>query len=512
MVFIVIFTVKTYIYKVIKTINMRFIRGSARFQSSFLSLEDRISKDDVVRFIDEVCNDFISSSLHEVDKGKKVTGRKAYHPGDLLKLFVYGYFNGVNSSRKLEKECQRNIEVQWLLEGLAPDHKTISDFRKNNPELIRGLFLFLTSKFKELGLATGRTIAVDGTKIKAYAYREIRLDHLKKKLENLEAQAQKYVDDLAAMDDAEDSIGELEEKKQLLIAELEELERKKKAYSGAVNELESEELKRKCTTDPDARTMKARYGTFLGHNLQIAVDVESHIVTEYLVVSDQNDKGLLATMVEGSSLTMGQRPEEVQADAGYYKKSDIETLENEGTECFVAVNNTKSRLDDETNGLEFIYNSEEDNYRCSRGRILEYFRKKTENGEEKRIYRSQDCSGCPFMEVCTKPVKGERKRTYTRNANQEWLDGYIEKMKSEKGKIKIRQRKAVAEHPFGTMKYYMGQMPTVLRGREKVSTEMGLYAIAYNLKRYMAITDQNRRKTPAVTACSSLKFILLFKN
>jgi transposase len=501
-----------YIYKVIKTFYMRFVRGSARFQQSFLSLDDKIGQDNVVRIIDEVCNAFIVSGLCLVDKGKKMTGRKAYHPGDLLKLFVYGYFNGVSSSRKLERECLRNIELQWLMEGLAPDHKTISDFRKNNPDLIRGLFLFLTRSFKEQGLATGRCIAVDGTKIKAYAYKEYRLDHLKKKLENIENQAAKYMEDLAAIDEAEDSVEELETRKQKLTEELEELERKKKAYSGRVNELESEGLKRKCTTDPDARTMKARYGTFLGYNLQIAVDVDSHFVTEYQLVNGQNDKGLLAPMVEGSAEVMGQTPEEVQADAGYYKKKEVETLEEEGVECFVAVNDTTSRIQDEINGLKFIYNSEEDNYQCSGGRTLDYYRKKTENGEEKRIYKSKDCSGCPFLNVCTKQGSHLRARTYTRNSNQEWLDRYKEKMMSEKGKKKLRQRKAVAEHPFGTMKYYMGQMPTVLRGRKNVSSEMGLYTIAYNLRRYMAILGQNSRQNPAVLAKSCSNFILLFNN
>jgi transposase len=491
---------------------MRFVRGSARFQQSFLSLDDRIGQENVVRVIDGICNEFIVSGLSLTSKGKKVTGRKAYHPGDLLKLFVYGYFNGISSSRKLERECLRNIELQWLLEGLAPDHKTISDFRKNNPDLIRGLFLFLTRSFKEQGLATGRTIAVDGTKIKAYAYKEFRLDHLKKKLENIENQVAKYMEDLAAMDEAEDSVEELEKRKQKLTEELEELERKKKVYSGAVNELESQGLNRKCITDPDARTMKARYGTFQGYNLQIAVDVESHFVTEYQLVNNQNDKGLLAPMVEGSAEVMGNKPEEVQADAGYYKKTEVETLEAEGTECFVAVNNTRSQLKDEGNGLKFVYNSKEDSYRCSGGRTLGFYRIKTENGQKKRIYRSGNCEGCPFLDVCTKPGSYQRARTYTRNPNQEWLDRYREKMIGEKGREKLRQRKAVAEHPFGTMKYYMGQMPTVLRGRKNVSSEMGLYTIAYNLRRYMAILNQNSRENTAVLAKCCPSFALLFNN
>lgn len=489
---------------------MRFVIGSARFQHSLLSLDDRIGSDNVVRYIDDVCNCFISSEIDMDGKGSGSTGRKAYHPGDLLKLFVYGYFNGIASSRKLEKECLRNIEVQWLMEGLAPDHKTISDFRKSNPGLIRGLFIFLMARFKEQGLATGRSIAVDGTKIKAYAAKEIRLGSLKKKLENIESQLSKYLDDLASIDDAEDSIEELEEKKAKLSAEVEELELKKKACTAGIDELEGEGLDRKCTTDPDAKTMKARYGTFFGFNFQIAVDTESHMVTEYAVVTNQNDKGLLATMVEGSGEVMGQKAAEVAADAGYYKGTEIEGLEDNGsgTECFVAVNRTGSQIKDGENGLEFIYDSENNNYTCSAGRILDYYRKKTENGEEKLIYKSRDCTGCPFVDVCTKSGT----RTYTRNANQEWLDRYAEKMGSEKGKEKLARRKSVAEHPFGTMKYYMGQMPTLLRGKEKVSSEMGLYTIAYNLKRYMAIKARHQQKNSCKKGHLPASFLILFKN
>jgi len=487
---------------------MRFKRGSARFQHSLLSLDDQISPHNVIRYMDEVCNDFVAGNTAPPMKGGKTTGRKAYHPVDLLKLLVYGYFNGVSSSRKLEKECLRNVEVQWLLEGLAPDHKTISDFRAVNPELIRGLFLFLLSNFKKQGLATGRTIAVDGTKIKAYAAREICLNSLKRKLENIENQVDKYLAEMAAVDDSEDSIEELEERKNKLSAELEELENKKKACQADISELEDGGLKRKCITDPEAKTMKARYGTFFGYNFQIAVDTENHIVTEYMVVDNQNDKGLLSTMVEGSAGVMGEKADEVLADAGYYKIPEIEALENEGTECFVAVNNTGSQLRDREIGVGFVYDKEKDSYTCSQGRILDFFRNKTENGEEKRIYRSRDCEGCPLVDSCTK----NGRRTLTRNKNQEWIDLYREKMEGEIGKERLTERKSVAEHPFATMKYYMGQMPTLLRGKQKVSSEMALYTIAYNLKRYLTLKDQKHQERTAKNVDTPSNFLLLFLN
>ncbi len=496
---------------------MRFISGVSRIQQSFLSLDDRISSSNSVRLIDETCNEFINGHLESVDtdsvdKGNKDTGRKAYHPADLLKLFVYGYFNGISSSRKLETECLRNLEVQWLLSGLAPDHKTISDFRKDNPELIRGLFVFLLKFFSEKGIAVGKKIAVDGTKVKAYASKEIKANGLKKKLKNIQGQVEKYMADLARIDDLEDFCEEAEEKKEQLIKEIEVLESKKKEVTEAIDGLEAEGVSRKCLTDQDSKTMKARYGHFFGYNFQIAVDIESHLITEYQLNNRQNDKGLLSVMVAGSQDVTGKKPDEVQADGGYYKATEVEELEMEGTECYVAVNETASRLSDEENGLEFIYDKEKDHYQCSGGRILGFFRKKTEDGHEKRIYKSMDCGGCPFLDVCTKPGSKNRNRTYTRNDNQEWIDAYRLKMRGETGRKKMKQRKAVAEHPFGTMKYYMGQMPTVLRGQKKVSSEMGLYSIAYNLRRFIAIKAKNPTISWPDSGILDFKFLYLFNN
>lgn len=496
---------------------MRFVRGNSRFQQSFLSLDDRISSGNTVRLIDDICNDFIVNHLDSIDKesedkGNKDTGRKAYHPGDLLKLFVYGYFNGVSSSRKLETECYRNMEVQWLLSGLVPDHKTIADFRKDNPELIRGLFVFLVKWFIGKGIAVGKKIAVDGTKIKAYASKEIKLDGLKKKLKNIQQQVEKYMADLAKIDELEDFCEEAEGKKEQLIKEIEELENKKKEVTGAIDGLNAEGLSRRCLTDPDSKTMKGRYGHYLGFNFQISVDTEHHILTDYRLNNHQNDKGLLSSMVAGSEDVTGEKPEEVQADGGYYKATEIEEIEKAGTECYVAVNETPSKINDEENGLEFIHDKEKDHYVCSQGRILGYSRKKTEQGYEKRIYKSKDCSGCPLLDICTKPGSKDRNRTYTRNHNQEWIDAYRQKMKSKTGKEKMKQRKAVVEHPFGTMKYYMGQMPTLLRGKEKVSTEMGLYSIAYNLKRFLAIKAKNPTISGSNFGILDFKFLYLFTN
>jgi transposase len=481
----------------ITVINMRFNIGTERYQYTLLSLDDQIAGDNVVRFIDKVCGDFISSKVL-VDifaKGAGETGRKAYRPCDMLRLYVYAYFNGVSSSRKIERECRRNIELRWLLSGLAPDHKTISDFRKDNADLIREFFLFLNKAFVDQGLVKGKSIAVDGTKVKAYASRGAGLDELRKKLENVEDQIETYLKKLSDIDRAEEDVEQLEDKKADLEKQIGELESKKKGFEASLEELKKEGLDKKCLTDPEAKKMKGRYGTYWGFNLQIAVDTQSHMVTEYRLTSNQNDKGLLEQMATGSETVTGEKPVEVYADGGYYKGTELDRMEQNGTECFVAVNHTSAQLGDRKNGIALEYNRQEDLYTCSQGRRLLYHRKKTENGETKRIYKSEGCGGCPLVAVCTKSGT----RTTTRNENQEWIDAYHRKMDSREGRERMKKRKSVAEHPFGTMKYYMGQTPVLLRGKRKVSTEMALYVIGYNIRRYMAAKREERGQKGAVS-------------
>lgn len=467
---------------------MRYRRGTSRYQQSFLSIDDQISRKNVIRVIDKICEDYIDQFAKiGFEKGDKETGRKAYHPADLLKILVYGYFNGISSSRKLERESGRNMELKWLTSDLVPDHKTISDFRKDNPEMINGLFKYLIDMFKQQGLVTGKCVAVDGSKIKAYAIQEINIDSIKQKLEGIEEQVKKYLKEMEDIDQSEDEVEELSKKKMELEKEIERLESKKNAYEESKKYLEEVEEKRICTTDPEAKMMRGRYGKYWGYNVQTAVDTDHHLLTSIQVTDNQNDKGLLSPMIEASEETTGQQPEEALADGGYYKINEVEGLEEKGTTCYVAINRTCSQAKDQANGIEFTYNKDEDRYYCSEGKKLDYSRKKTIDGKEARVYRGVECSGCSKKDICT---RGEQ-RTVQRNENQEWIDAYHIKMGSDEGKNKMSNRKSVVEHPFGTMKYDMGQIPILLRGKKKVQTEMNLYAIGYNLKRYFNIRTES---------------------
>jgi len=212
---------------------MRFKRGIDRHQISFQSMDDHIEKNNFIRLIDLLCEDHCQ--CYETKKGELETGRRAYHPADLLKIIVYGYFHGVSSSRKLERECGINLEVKWLAQNQVPDHKTLSDFRKDNPSLIETLFTALITKFqKDIG-AVGKKISIDGTKIKAYAKQEISLQEVKEKLENLEAQSKSYLDRMGEIDLLEDDVEQLREARAELQEELVKLEDKKKAYRITIN-------------------------------------------------------------------------------------------------------------------------------------------------------------------------------------------------------------------------------------------------------------------------------------
>jgi hypothetical protein len=229
--------------------------------------------------------------------------------------------------------------------------------------------------------------------------------------------------------------------------------------------------------------MKSRYGMYYGYNVQTAVDPAHHFITRIETTNKQNDKGLLTSMVEGCEHLTGQQADEISADAGYYKIDELETLEKNATVCYVAINRTPSQIKDQLNGLRYTYHKQEDRYYCSEGKKLYYLRKKNVDGRECKVYQGIDCNGCSVKSLCTTA----QHRIVHRNPNQEWIDGYHAKMNSDEGREKIKKRKSIVEHPFGTMKYSMGQIPLLLRGNRKVQTEMNLYAIGYNLKRYLKI-------------------------
>jgi transposase len=448
------------------------------------SIDDYVSLDNIVRFID-VFVDKVLSARPELlfSKGSSAEGRPSYPPDCLIKLLIYGYLNSISSSRKLENETKRNLEVMWLMNNLQPDHWTISNFRKENKELIKQIAIDFRKFLKDSGYIKGESISTDGTKIKAYASREtISLKLIDKKLAQVEKEIERYLTELNQNDAIED------EQKEML-ASSEELKRRIAYLQKQMGELDSqrkllEAIGREslAPADPDARVMKTKDGFLPAYNVQATVDNGSHFITSFEVTGYPNDFHCLEENADTLKEQLDIVPEVYIADGGYANEEQIQSLEEQGVECVVSFpGEPESKKVERDNGIIFTYNEEADCFECSQGKKLILIEKNIKKKNHiYNKYKCNECSGCTVKQHCTKSKTG---RTIVRRTDGEWLDDYKKKSKTNEFKQKFNTRKCVVEHPFGTMKYYMGQIPILLRGKEKVQVEMDLYSTAYNLTR-----------------------------
>ena len=471
---------------------MKYIQPIDRNQYQLMSsLEDLVSAEHPVRIIDSIVDSIVLSNRERFELEKEnEAGRPAYHPTMHLKLYLYGYFNGISSSRKIEVETIRNKEVIWLLGGLTPDHWTISNYRKENGEDIK----FVTKKFREFLKKNGyiklKTVAIDGSKVKANTNREmLTKEKIEIKLEGLDKKMEEYLSKLAENDSRDDIKEEIEfegvenvnMKYVTKIAELkkqvEKLERQKKILE--------EQTGREyiSSADTDARLMKSRDGKIPAYNVQIAVDAENKMIADSEVVTDETDFNQLPQMIESIKEELGQAPEEAIADKGYSALDLIEDLEKKEKGLQVYVSQCTTKRDKEE--IKFHYNKQEDEYECSAGKRLVLFTKNKKDGNSLvNIYRGIECEGCPLRNKCT---DAKKHRTYKRHINEEWREAYRAKMNEKISQGKLAKRKTIVEHPFGTIKYLMGKIPILLRGLSKVQTELNIYTTVYNLKRLINI-------------------------
>lgn len=467
---------------------MRFHEGASRHQLQFFTkLDDLIDQKHYIRLIDLFVDSFLNEYISHFCKGDKAIGRKAYHPGYLLKLFIYSYLNGISSSRKIEKECHRNLEAMWLMCQLAPDHKTISDFRKENGEGIKLAFNKLNLLLKQQGYIKGQTLSIDGSKIRANASMSIDMEGISKKLDNLEDQLNDYLSRIEATDNLDGELEEKEKQKQQLDKEIELLKQQVNKLKQQKEELKRLGTKRLNTTDADARIMKSRQGKHFCYNMQASVDAENHFIASVNTVSNENDKGQLLPVAEQLKKELGLIPKELLADAGYYVVSQIETLEKQGIECYVAINHNQQH----TRGVDFEYDEQNDKYVCSKGQELlpkNGLKRDNKRGTVTQAYIGINCKPCEIRTQCT----FAEARTVYRHMDQERRNTYENKMISPLGKSKLIQRKILSEHVFGTLKYWMGQIPLKTRSLKKVSTEINLYSMCYNLKRLLNIETFDR--------------------
>jgi len=469
---------------------LKYIESSDRHQYQLMnSLDDLVEQGHPVRIIDKIIDSIISGNRERFEKERQTeAGRPKYHESILLKLYLYGYFNGISSSRKLEVETYRNKEVIWLLGNLTPDHWTISNYRKESGENIK----YVTKKFREFlkdnGYIKLKTVAIDGSKVKAYTNKDmLTVEKIETKLKGIDKKIEEYLLRIAGNDKRDELVDEIDggddnrsNKRYLdkiieLQKQVEELQRQKE-------KLEKEGRKLISSSDPEARLMKSRDGKIPAYNVQIAVDTENKMIADSEVSTNENDQELLPVMVNSIKEELGEVPEEAIADTGYDTPDKIEAIEKQEA-ISVYVSQRKTVRDNEE--ITFEYIPERDEYICSEGkRLVLVQRNKIVKKSLANVYQGIECEGCKLRSRCTKSKKG---RLIHRYANQQWRDEYKKKMLSQAGKAKTAQRKTIVEHPFGTIKYLMGKIPLLLRGLKKVTTEINIYTTVYNIKRLVNI-------------------------
>jgi transposase len=470
-----------------------YIEPADRSQYQLMSsLDDSISANNPVRIIDKLIDEIVSANKGIFEKEKPTeAGRPAYRDLTFLKLYLYGYFNGISSSRKLEAETHRNIEVIWLLGKLSPDHWTISNYRKENGDKIKLVTRKIREYLRDNGYIKMKTVAIDGSKVKAYTNRDmLDMKRINNQMIEIDKKIEEYLSKLTENDIIEDVREEVDregtgEVERAYLDKIIELQNKLEKLEEQKGILEKEGKNYISAADPEANLMKSRDGKIPAYNVQIAVDAENGMIIDSEVVTKETDTDQLQNMIESIKEELGKAPEEALADKGYQKPDSIEAIEIKEPGIKLYVSPKATSKDKEI--IKFTYNKENDEYICSAGKrlILKQKNMKHRNTIED-VYQGIECSVCPRKAECT---KSKTNRKIHRYKNQEWRDNFKLKMKSDLGRHKISLRKAIVEHPFGTIKYLMGKIPLLLRGVKKVSTEINIYTTVYNLKRLINLED-----------------------
>ena len=465
---------------------MAFIEGVNRNQKMIFPeyIEDSISEDNPVRVIEAYVDTLNLKEMGFTKTNEYRCGAPSYNPKDLLKLYIYGYMNAVRSSRKLEKETYRNIEVMWLLRKIQPDFKTIADFRKENKSKLKKIFKDFSLLCKELELYGENLIAVDGTKIKASNSKKNNYNDkkIRRQIKYIEEKAEEYFEMLDESDREE--ITERKYTKEQIKEKLKELEERQKKYEEMKKRLEETEDNEISTIDRDARLMDNKNnGLDVSYNVQIAVDAKHKLITAYDVINNPTDQGNLNKMAEKSKEILNVREIELVADKGYYQADDLKECEKNGTTTYIS-KQIQSNATGERDfyGDKFRYEKEKDIYICPEGKVLYRIKHKTENPTRIRYRNYKACEECEYKERCTTSKKG---REISRSINQDFLD--IVDARTKENFDKYLQRQMIVEHPFGTIKRTMNAGYYLTRGIESVEAETALIMLSYNLKRVIKI-------------------------
>jgi len=447
-------------------------------------LEDYIAAENPVRFLDA----FVASlDLHVLGFAKARcadTGRPPYDPAVLLKLYLYGYLHRVRSSRMLEAECQRNVEVLWLLGKLAPDFKTIADFRKDNLQPLKAVARQFTLLCRKLELFGGELLAVDGSKFTAVNARDqnFNADKLKDLIERADARLAEYFQQLDAGDAAEPGPAALSQSE--LARKIAALQERQDWHKELLGELD-EDQKQISVTDPDTRKMPTAHGMIVGYNAQVAVDAKHKLIAAADVTNEGSDYQQLANVALEAKANLELSRTEVVADAGYYNASEVSRCVEQQITPFIPKADTSANT---ARGLygksQFKYDAAKNEYACPAGAALTYRFSTYELGRELQYYRANGCKTCALKSRCT---RNKANRTITREANEHLMEAMAARMRAQPEKFKLR--KTLAEHPFGTIKRWFGYTHFLLKGLAKVQCEWSLTTLAYNLKRVLNLVS-----------------------
>ena len=468
----------------------RFIQGEHRKQQLLFppSIDEYVDEDNIVRVIDEYVDlldmetlSFSHTALNDAE------GRPAYHPKLLLKIYIYGYLNGIRSSRKIEREIDRNVEMMWLCSGLKPRYKTIANFRKENPEALKKVFKEFVLLTRELNLITGELVAIDGAFLRANASKNqlISQKTLLKDTKAIDQSIEAYLSSLTFADNTEAKQGAtkppLVEKDPLFKKQV-----RKARLKEALAFLEENNLTQYNKTDPDAKLMVKPAHNLMAYNVQIAVDDSFKFIVATDTSSVGNDTNQLHTMAtQAKEITQNDAMVAV-ADAGYYNVIQIKQCQENNLEVVVPVpNRNKAKKEKGVFTKEdFVYDKERDYYLCPNHQILK--RTPTPQKRQNRVnytYRSTNshCKVCPLRDKCL-PEKTSYKSIY-RWEHEDVIEHHHQKMQTPEAKKLISKRGAIVEHPFGTTKRTLGWDHFLVRGREKVSGENALVMFVYNFRR-----------------------------
>ncbi len=464
----------------------RFVEGQDRQQATLLPacLDDFVGEDNPVRVVDAFVGELDLAALGFHRTRPADTGRPSYDPAVLLKIYIYGYLNRVQSSRRLERECQRNVELMWLTGRLAPDFKTIADFRRDSGTGIRNVCRRFVVLCRELRLFSQAIVAIDGSKFKAVNNRDrnftaVKIDRFQQQVAR---SIQRYLDTLETADRTQ-PVG-LQAKTERLHDKVKKLRKRMRELDELKTQLKSEPDEQLSQTDPDARSMAtSRLGSgIVGYNVQAAVDAKHHLIVAHEVTNDSSDRSQLSPMAMAAQAAMGKVRLQAHADRGYYNSLELKACNDAGIAAYVPKSMTSNaKAEGRFDKSDFVYIARDDEYKCPAGQRAIFRFAREERGLQIRRYWSSACPQCPIKAQCT-PSDFRR---ISRWEHEAVLDTAQRRLDRRPSAMTVRKR--TVEHVFGTLKHWMGSAHFLTRRLPNVATEMSLHVLAYNLKRVMSI-------------------------